>query len=85
MGKELLPEKILNTYEKKGFPASVPIRDQKEKTNLLNDLNAFIIKHKLSYPFPTHDPSILLHSYPALAWRINSLQKWTDLFPVHFV
>jgi len=85
MGKELLPEKILNTYEKKGFPASIPIQDQKEKTNLLNDLNAFIIKHKLSYPFPTHDPSILLHSYPALAWRINSLQKWTDLFPVHFV
>jgi asparagine synthase (glutamine-hydrolysing) len=85
MGESFLPKKILTTYEKKGFPATIPFLSQKEQTIFLHELNAFIQKNRLSYPLPTNQPPIILKKYPALAWRMNSVQKWISLFNVDMV
>jgi asparagine synthase (glutamine-hydrolysing) len=81
MGEELLPKSILHHYSKKGFPAKMPEPNQREKSAFLSDVKEFISQN--SYIFlPTADPSQLLHQYPVLAWRINSLQKWLKIYNI---
>jgi len=79
IGADLLPESILHHYIKKGFPAKMPEPNQLEKTAFLSDLKKFISQESHFF-LPTREPSHLFHQYPALAWRINSLQKWLKIY-----
>ena len=81
IGEDLLPESILNNYVKKGFPAKMPEPNQREKTAFLSDLKEFISQDSLFF-LPTREPIQLFHQYPALAWRINSLQKWLKIYNI---
>jgi hypothetical protein len=71
----------LNNYAKKGFPAKMPEPNQREKTAFLSDLKEFISEDSLFF-LPTREPIQLFHQYPALAWRINSLQKWLKIYNI---
>lgn len=81
IGEDLLPKSILNNYAKKGFPAKMPEPNQREKTAFLSDLKEFISEDSLFF-LPTREPIQLFHQYPALAWRINSLQKWLKIYNI---
>jgi asparagine synthase (glutamine-hydrolysing) len=81
IGEDLLPKSILNNYAKKGFPAKMPEPNQREKTAFLSDLKEFISEDSL-FILPTREPIQLFHQYPALAWRINSLQKWLKIYNI---
>jgi len=81
IGEDLLPESILYHYSKKGFPAKMPEPNLREKMAFLSDLKEFISPD--SYFFlPTRNHYQLFHQYPALAWRINSLQKWQKIYDI---
>jgi len=79
IGKDLLPESILHHYIKKGFPAKMPEPNQYEKMAFLSDVKEFISKNSHFF-LPTRESIQLFHQYPALAWRINSLQKWLKIY-----
>jgi asparagine synthase (glutamine-hydrolysing) len=81
IGEDLLPKSILNNYAKKGFPAKMPEPNQREKTAFLSDLKEFISQDSHFF-LPTREPIQLFHQYPALAWRINSLQKWLKIYNI---
>jgi asparagine synthase (glutamine-hydrolysing) len=81
IGEDFLPESILNNYAKKGFPAKMPEPNQREKTAFLSDLKEFISQDSHFF-LPTREPIQLWHQYPALAWRINSLQKWLKIYNI---
>ena len=81
IGEDLLPESILNNYAKKGFPAKMPEPNQREKTAFLSDLKEFISQENHFF-LPMREPIQLFHQYPALAWRINSLQKWLKIYNI---
>jgi len=81
IGEDFLPESILNNYSKKGFPAKMPEPNQREKTAFLCDLKEFISQDSHFF-LPTREPIQLFHQYPALAWRINSLQKWLKIYNI---
>jgi dTDP-4-dehydrorhamnose 3,5-epimerase len=81
IGKDFLPKSILNNYSKKGFPAKMPEPNQREKTAFLCDLKEFISQDSHFF-LPTREPIQLFHQYPALAWRINSLQKWLKIYNI---
>jgi asparagine synthase (glutamine-hydrolysing) len=81
IGEDLLPKSILNNYAKKGFPAKMPEPNQREKTAFLCDLKEFISQDSHFF-LPTREPIQLFHQYPALAWRINSLQKWLKIYNI---
>ena len=81
IGEDLLPKSILNNYIKKGFPAKMPEPNQCEKTAFLSDLKEFISQESHFF-LPTREPIQLFHQYPALAWRIYSLQKWLKIYNI---
>jgi asparagine synthase (glutamine-hydrolysing) len=81
IGEDFLPESILNNYSKKGFPAKMPEPNQREKTAFLSDLKEFISQDS-HFSLPTREPIQLFHQYPALAWRIYSLQKWLKIYNI---
>jgi asparagine synthase (glutamine-hydrolysing) len=81
IGEDLLPKSILNNYAKKGFPAKMPEPNQREKSAFLSDVKEFISQNSHFF-LPTPDPSQLFHQYPALTWRINSLQKWLKKYDI---
>jgi asparagine synthase (glutamine-hydrolysing) len=81
IGEDLLPKSILNNYAKKGFPAKMPEPNQREKSAFLSDVKEFISQNSHFF-LPNRDPIQLFHQYPALAWRINSLQKWLKIYNI---
>lgn len=81
IGEDLLPKSTLHRYIKKGFPAKMPEPNQREKTAFLSDLKEFISQDSHFF-LPTREPIQLFHQYPALAWRINSLQKWLKIYNI---
>ena len=81
IAEDFLPESILNNYAKKGFPAKMPEPNQREKTAFLSDLKEFISQENHFF-LPTREPIQLFHQYPALAWRIYSLQKWLKIYNI---
>ncbi|MFN6077966.1 MAG: asparagine synthase-related protein, partial [Bacteroidota bacterium] len=81
IGEDLLPKSTLHHYIKKGFPAKMPEPNQREKTDFLSDLKEFISQDSHFF-LPTREPIQLFHQYPALAWRINSLQKWLKIYNI---
>ena len=81
IGEDFLPESILNNYSKKGFPTKMPEPNQREKRAFLSDLKEFIFLDSHFF-LPTREPIQLFHQYPALAWRINSLQKWLKIYNI---
>jgi asparagine synthase (glutamine-hydrolysing) len=81
IGEDLLPKSILYHYSKKGFPAKMPEPKQLEKMAFLSDLKEFISQNSHFF-LPTRNPSLLFLHYPALAWRINSLQKWLKIYNI---
>ncbi len=83
IGQDLLPDSILCHYIKKGFPARMPELNQSEKKAFISDLCGFF-SQKYHYLLPTIDPVKLFYQYPTLAWRINSLQKWTKIYNIQF-
>jgi asparagine synthase (glutamine-hydrolysing) len=81
IGEDLLPESTLHHYTKKGFPAKMPEPNQREKSAFLSDVKEFISQNSHFF-LPTPEPIQLFHLYPALAWRINSLQKWLKIYNI---
>jgi asparagine synthase (glutamine-hydrolysing) len=82
IGKDLLPDKILNRNSKHGFSAKIPDLNPKEKWNFYSQLKAFIQQQKYGDMLPTRNPALLFHRFPALTWRINSLQMWKKMYPI---
>ena len=81
IGEDLLPESIQYHYSKKGFPAKMPEPNQREKMAFLSDLKEFISQNSHFF-LPTRNPSQLFLHYPALAWRIYSIQKWLKIYNI---